>query len=119
MYNSFIRSLLRRGSQRWPPISEIKKKARVARGTYLCNICQETVPVSILVDGKRRRNVEIDHIEPIVTPSEGFVDWNKFIANLFCEESNLQVTCSACHNKKSSNERQERSDNKKEQNDLQ
>jgi len=115
-YNSFIRSLLRRGSQRWPPISETLKKARRARGIYECGICKQEVPVSIVVDGKRRKNVAVDHRNPVVT-TEGFVDWKVFIENLFCEEDNLQVACSECHNKKTEQEREARSNNKnKEEN---
>lgn len=62
----------------------------------------------------------VDHCTPVVTTTEGFVDWNTFIANLFCEEDNLQAICSSCHDEKSAKEREERSNNKKkDQNDPQ
>ena len=118
-YIAFIKGHLRRASRWWKPIGEVRKKAKVSRGIYLCNVCKQEVPVSHVVNGKRRNNIVIDHRIPVVVPSEGFVDWNTFLENLFCEEDNLQAVCSDCHNKKSPEERLERSNNKKEKDDIQ
>ena len=54
----------------------------------------------------------MDHINPVVCPKEGFVDWDVFIKRLFCEKDNLQVLCSGCHDKKTLKERKSR-DNKR------
>ena len=115
---SFVKSALRSKSRFWKPISETLKKAKVARGVYRCNVCEQEVPVSHVVNGKRRKNIMVDHINPVVTPSEGFVDWNTFINNLFCEEDNLQAICSACHDKKSTEERAMRPNKKKDNNET-
>ncbi len=113
---SFVKSALRAKSRFWKPISETLKKAKIARGVYRCNVCQQEVPVSHVVNGKRRKFVQVDHIKPVVSEM-GFVDWNQFVENLFCEEDNLQVICSTCHDIKSQQERAQRSKNKKENND--
>ncbi len=113
---SFVKSALRSKSRFWRPISETLKKAKVARGLYRCNVCQQEVPVSHVVNGKRRKFVQVDHIKPVVSET-GFVDWNQFIENLFCEEDNLQVICSTCHDIKSQQERAKRPNKKKDDND--
>lgn len=52
--------------------------------------------------------VTVDHISPVVDPKVGFVDWNTFIARLFCDKTNLQVISKEEHKKKTTRERKER-----------
>lgn len=105
MFITFVKGHLRRASRWWKPISETLKKSRVGRGVYLCNVCQQHVPASIVIDGKRRKNIVVDHINPVVDPTTGFSGWDDFVNGLYCEESNLQAICYECHNKKSAEER--------------
>lgn len=104
-YRSFITSTLRGGSRRWAPISDVKKKARVSRGLYLCAGCGEHAPNTLKEGRKRVQNIFVDHIEPIVDPEKGFENWDEFIERMFCEEENLQLLCKACHDEKSTKER--------------
>ncbi len=106
-FHSYIKSVLRRASMRWPPLNSVRAKARKSRGMYLCAGCGELVPASILQNGKRVKNVLVDHINPIV-PITGFDNWDNVIQRLFCDESNLQVLCKNCHDKKTKQERDER-----------
>jgi len=115
-FTSFVKSALRAKSRFWKPISEVLRKAKTARGVYLCNVCKQEVPVSHVVNGKRRKNVQVDHVSPVIT-EEGFTDWNRFIENLFCEEDNLQAICSSCHDEKTKQERMTRSQAKKDKNE--
>ena len=108
-----IRGALRRVFSRSPVIWEALRKVRreVPRyrqdGSrakkdavqYLCNICKNYV---------RSTMVSVDHIIPVVSIDEGFVDFNTFIARLFCDASNLQVICDDDHQKKTNAERSER-----------
>ena len=103
-YRSFIRSTLRRASMRWGPINSVKKKAWVERGKYLCAVCKQVVPLTL--NGKK--NVFVDHIESVVDTQEGFQGWDVFIERLFCEAEGLQVLCKSCHDKVTSEEREER-----------
>jgi len=105
-YRSFITSILRGGSRRWAPIYSTKKKARVDRGKYRCAACDNIVPATKVVKGKRVNNVFVDHINPVVDPSTGFTTWDDFIDRLFCEEDNLQVLCRTCHDNKTDREKQ-------------
>lgn len=110
-YRSFITSVLRNGSRRWAPIHLTKKKARVARGLYKCAACNNSVPTTKVVKGKRINNVFVDHIKPVVDPVKGFTTWDDFIERLFCEEDNLQLLCRSCHDNKTEKEKQERNTN--------
>lgn len=106
MFTTFVKGHLRRASRWWKPISETIKKAKVSRGHYLCNGCGQVVTNSIVVDGKRVKNIFCDHKDPVVDPLTGFSGWDDFINNLFCEEQNLQLLCKACHDEKSREERE-------------
>lgn len=68
--------------------------------------------------------VEVDHIDPVIDPNTGFVDWNTFISRLFVNLSiikatdtpdlvkgKLQVLCKTCHSAKSVAENKERRKN--------
>jgi hypothetical protein len=110
---SFVKGHLRRASRWWKPISETIKNARVRKGVYLCNGCKQEVGASIVIEGKRVKNVFCDHINPVVDPASGFTGWDSFINNLYCEQENLQLLCKSCHDAKSKNEREIRSQQRK------
>jgi hypothetical protein len=111
---SFITSTLRGGFRKYPPKYETLKAASVGKKVnaktnrmaehFTCNMCKGEFPA---------KEVNVDHVEPVVCPFTGFVDWNTFISRLFCEGGNLQVLCSPCHDIKTAEERVERHGNKK------
>lgn len=104
-FRSFIRGNLRRVSQKWAPIQTTLSKARVERGFYLCAGCKEIVPATTKVDGKRVKNVHVDHIEPVIDPAIGWQGWDSLVERMFVEEDNLQLLCDACHKVKTDNEK--------------
>lgn len=53
-------------------------------------------------------DIEVDHIEPVVPINQEGMDWNTYIARLFCDISNLQVLCKECHRIKTNRENEER-----------
>ena len=105
---------LRRLTRSYPPRNKVKQKQKHAPSTYECEKCKiyvyeglsqtkmkehgETLNAKI-IKGK----VHIDHIIPVI-PIGGFKgtewNWNEFMNNLFCEETNLQVLCEECHKEK-------------------
>lgn len=105
----FITSVIRGGFRRWPPKFEVLKEAKVGKKVnqasgriaehFKCEGCQESYPA---------KEVQVDHIDPVVDPKIGFVDWDTFISRLFCSEENLQVLCKGCHLLKTKLEREER-----------
>lgn len=103
-FQSFIKSLLRKGTLRWGPVQSARKGANVSRGKYICAVCSSIV--SPTLNGKK--NVAVDHIIPVVGVEEGFTTWDNYIERMFCEEENLQLICSDCHDKKTKAEREAR-----------
>ena len=111
-FNNFIRSALRSASIRWGPTNKARKAAEMGRKInertgrlamhYLCNHCQGSFVA---------RDVQVDHISPVVSAIDGFVDWNTYIDRMFCEQDGYQVLCKECHNKKTAEERGQRSGN--------
>lgn len=98
---SWIRSLLRRASMRWKPISECKMKARRAKPKtiagrhkfeYQCNDCKNWFPEKV---GKTK-NIAVDHIVDCGS-LRCAQDLPGFVSRLFCESDGLQVLCTKCH----------------------
>jgi len=106
-------SALRAGSRRWPPRfetlneSKTEKKVNTLTGRiaqhFRCASCGGEFPA---------KQVNVDHILPVVDPVVGFVDWNTFVENLYCEKENLQVLCKTCHDLKTKKEKLETTNQK-------
>jgi 5-methylcytosine-specific restriction endonuclease McrA len=100
---SFIRSTLRQKSRWWKPITQCKMSSRRAykgplkrqKFEYQCNECKQWYP---------EKNINVDHIIPAGT-LRCSNDLPGFVERLFCESDNLQVLCSACHDKKTKDEK--------------
>ena len=112
-FKSLIVSALREKSRWWKPKQECIKKSRVRKGIYICEICKQEVTsykYDTFKTGKKKgkarkiRNILADHINPVVDPSVGFVDWNTYIERMFIEEG-WQAICDECHKIKSAEER--------------
>lgn len=97
--HKWIKNAIRRASYRWPPRSEAKIKARVSRGIYICAICNKE---------QKAKDIQLDHVEPVVAVETGFVDWNQFIDRLFVPITGFQVLCKPCHTEKSIKENEKR-----------
>lgn len=105
-FKSFIKGNLRRSTQKWKPIQDCLKEARVERGLYLCAGCNQTVSATIKNDsGKREKNIHVDHINPIIDPATGWTSYDDMIDRMFCEKENLQALCKECHDKKTNDEK--------------
>lgn len=105
-FRSFIKGNLRRATQKWKPIHDCLRDARVSRGLYLCASCKKHIPTTIKTDeGKRVKNVHVDHIKPIIDPAIGWTNYDDMIERMFCEADNLQVLCNECHKKKTDEEK--------------
>ena len=107
-YRSFIISALRSASTRWGPKNECIKNARVRRGVYKCELCKKEGPATLPPkegNKRRRKNIVADHIQPIVDPTVGFVDFDTWIARCFVEADGYQALCHDCHTKKTNEEK--------------
>ena len=55
---------------------------------YKCKSCKNEYPA---------KQVQVDHIKPVVDTKIGFTSWDEFIERLYCSKDNLQVLCKMCH----------------------
>lgn len=111
---AFITSTLRGGFRRYPPKYETLKEALWGKKVnpktgrmcihYTCKECNKEFPA---------KEVNVDHVQPVVDPEVGFENWDVFVKRLFCGKDNLQVLCSKCHDKKTKEERLVRKTNGK------
>lgn len=97
-----IRPFLRRAMMYWPARNEARKRAKAGRNVWLCNMC-----------GGYADKVIVDHIEPVIDPHTGFVDWNQYIARGFPAVEGFQVLCYECSDAKTTIENQIRKITKK------
>ena len=100
--NSKIRGALRLVARYMP-----QKKATLAMAVHptekgprggalcICNHCGLCFPL---------KDVQVDHIIPVIPVDREIKDWNEYIDRLFCDSSNLQVLCKPCHLIKSNEE---------------
>lgn len=108
-FNSFVTSTLRAGARRWQPkydtLNESKTEKKINPKTgrlaqhHRCELCGNEFT---------SKDMEVDHIKPVVDPTKGFQSWDIFIDRLFCEKDNLQAICKPCHTKKSKQEKETR-----------
>jgi len=102
---SFVRSALRKASQRWAPIRTAKLLVRVKysgpnkrmKWLYRCADCG-----GLFGD----KNCSVDHIEECGS-LRNFDDLPGFVKRLFCEVENLRVLCGKCHTKRHEKESDE------------
>lgn len=111
-FNTFVKSLLRKGSMRFPERGKALNHAYVGQKInessgrlakhYMCAECKGEFPM---------KQVDVDHINPIV-PVTGFVSWDDVIHRLFCSHKEMQILCKTCHKAKCKEENAIRRSNK-------
>jgi hypothetical protein len=89
--NTWVKGVLRSASFRWRPRNEAMVRARVERGKYKCEICEE-------IFGPKE--IQLDHKIPVVDPKKGFTTFDDYIERLFCDVDGFSAICVACHDAK-------------------
>ncbi len=121
--NSQVRSALRRTFSRSPIVQEVIKNARSEHKKYKKDgsLAKKPAVRYTCTECKKlfmRKNIAVDHIDPVIPICGEFENWDLFIERLFCSISNLQVLCSyyikdkdkhggelSCHHKKTQEEK--------------
>ena len=106
---AFLISLVRKGTYKWRPRNECLAAARVERGKYKCNECEEIVG---------RKEIQVDHIVPCVDPIKGWQGFEDYLDKMFCDLSGFQALCISCHKIKTKSEVETRSAAKKSKKKL-
>ena len=106
---TFVKGLLRRGSFHWKARDNAFKAARKERGKYECAMCKELFGP---------KEINMDHIHPVVDPRTGFTTWDEYIERLFPYEEGWQAICHGCHDAKTAIEDELRMHYKSEKDEL-
>lgn len=107
---AFIIAALRSATRRYPPkfqtLNEAKTEKKINERTgrlaqhYRCSGCDNQYTA---------KEVQVDHVRPVVEPTQGFTTWDNYISRLFCSKDNLQVLCTTCHKLKTAKEKSSKS----------
>jgi len=90
---------LRRVHYKWQPKENAKKLARISRGVYQCAVCNGLFG---------NKEIQVDHINPVVSPTDGFTCWDDYIKRLFVSTGEYAILCKECHSKKTKKENEGR-----------
>lgn len=82
---------LRRSTYKWKGRWDAEKRSHVGRGEYLCESCG-------LID--KKKEMAMDHIEPVVNPYKGWEGFDVFIERLLVPSEGWMRMCHACHSLK-------------------
>lgn len=117
---SVIISALRKSFRRYPAFKEVRDRCKREwfqqckngnkrrRVNFECELCKKQVSSKQFV---------VDHIEPVVSLAEGFIDYNLYAKRLFCSVDNLQGLCYTCNKEKCASEAKTRAKIRREKNE--
>ncbi len=89
---NFVTQTLRRATYRWPYKNMAKNSQKIERGLYKCQSCGG-------IFGPK--DINLDHIIPVIDVTKGFTTWDDFIERLFVKTEGFQVLCTEiCHSNK-------------------
>lgn len=106
-FKQWIIEALRKKSGYWKPAQACKKAARLPDKMVNPATGKLCFASKCAACGKAclEKEVQIDHIEPVVDPHEGFVGWDKYIERMYPEVDGFQALCPDCHKEKTDRER--------------
>lgn len=85
---NYVKNALRLATYKWPYFSIALSRQRIERGMYVCESCKECFGP---------RQIERDHIIPVIDVKTGFVNWEDYINRLFVKSDGIQILCKTCH----------------------
>lgn len=88
---NFVIQTLRRATYRWPYKNIARTNSRIERAFYECSSCKGAFGP---------KDINLDHVQPVIDVERGFTDWNDFINRLFVKTEGFQVLCETCHTNK-------------------
>lgn len=86
--DNFVMRHLRLATYKWPYGHIALSRASIERGFKRCESCQGSFA---------SKEVQKDHIVPIVNVETGFTTWDEVINRMFINSFGYQILCLACH----------------------
>lgn len=90
--------MMKENRRKVPRYNKDGSRHKIDANEHLCNVCHKW---KRSVKGSK---VVIDHIDPVVDPQVGFVNFDTYFKRMWCDKSNLQKICGECHRKKTNEE---------------
>lgn len=94
-----VQQMMRENKRYVPKYKKDGTRARIDMVMHKCAACNEW----------KSGKFAIDHIEPVVDPDVGFVDFNTYFKRMFVGREKLQKLCASCHRLKTNTEIAQRS----------
>lgn len=91
-------SIMMENRRKAPRYNKDGSRHKIDAVEHLCSVCHQWRRST------KGSKVVVDHIEPVVDPEVGFVDFNTYFKRMWCDRSNLQKICGECHRKKTNEE---------------
>lgn len=88
---NYVKNALRIATYKWPYFSIAMNRQRLERGLYLCESCKGSFGP---------KEINRDHIEPVIDVKTGFTTWENYINRLFVKSNQIQILCLQCHENK-------------------
>lgn len=122
---NLIKKYLRNASLKSPYNNLTKERAKVDSALYSCEKCgkycyegvsnknYEALVKKYPKHNVVREKVQVDHLDAVIAPEIGFVDWNTYIERLFVTDDKMQCLCPSCHKEKSAKENEIRKTTRK------
>ena len=105
----FAINALRKASYRWLPRSQALRLSVVEEGEYNIKIdndrSRKKYQCAHCWGIFRAKEINVDHIDPVVDPEKGFTNFDDYIERMFCEIKGFQILCKECHDIKTAEER--------------
>ena len=110
----FIINTLRGAMFKWTPRRVALESAEEAEGEYTILKEKDRSRKKYRCAGCagifRSKEINVDHIDPVVNPETGFTTFDDYIERMFCGVAGFQVLCKSCHDAKTYLENQLRYD---------
>lgn len=91
---------------RWHPV---RRQALAIAKVFDSAATQEMYTCAKCDRMRLKKEVQVDHINPVIDPATGFTSWDTYIDRLLnVKVSDVQVLCKDCHNLKTQSENKKR-----------
>jgi hypothetical protein len=113
-----LKNNLRRLHTHCPQHAKVRERCKIDVAIYKC---EGDNCINLIYDGESNKRydtmvlkypdnnvikgkIQVDHINPVVDPIEGFISWDSYINRCWVSSDEMQGLCNDCHVRKSATE---------------